>query len=507
MVSSPSSLHGVVAEPEIPSRLSNLPTGSTFDVTARESSFDSRKTLLRRLLRAIAGIDVEADFLAATLGVLLANSLYCALQVGRLARYSTSEVAIAAALVGLLYVLMLKANGAYTRAMSLLRVRETERVIAASFQLLLVGLAVSFCIDLPISRFVVLFSAVAVPSLVLTEKHILEKLVLSLNAHGYAARKTVIYGGGLCGSRTFAVLTRSPKLGLDPVAVVDDDPYEIGKSVRESAYTASRWLNVAPGPLTAGMLRELGAEAVIISSPSISAERFEQVSVEAALAGATLSFVPHDTITSDRALSYWDADGLIFASIDEQRTGSIYEFAKRIFDLVFTLLILLVLSPALFAIGLVIRWTSDGGALFVQERVGKNGKLFKMYKFRTMYANAPKYEHSPVSASDPRITRLGAFLRRTSLDELPQLLNVLRGQMSLVGPRPEMPFIVKGYTELQRQRLWVKPGITGLWQISADRARQIHENIHYDLYYIRHRSFFMDLAILLHTIAFAMHGI
>jgi len=288
---------------------------------------------------------------------------------------------------------------------------------------------------------------------------------------------------------------------------VDDDPYEIGKSVRESAYTASRWLNVAPGPLTAGMLRELGAEAVIISSPSISAERFEQVSVEAALAGATLSFVPHDTITSDRALSYWDADGLIFASIDEQRTGSIYEFAKRIFDLVFTLLILLVLSPALFAIGLVIRWTSDGGALFVQERVGKNGKLFKMYKFRTMYANAPKYEHSPVSASDPRITRLGAFLRRTSLDELPQLLNVLRGQMSLVGPRPEMPFIVKGYTELQRQRLWVKPGITGLWQISADRARQIHENIHYDLYYIRHRSFFMDLAILLHTIAFAMHGI
>jgi lipopolysaccharide/colanic/teichoic acid biosynthesis glycosyltransferase len=130
-----------------------------------------------------------------------------------------------------------------------------------------------------------------------------------------------------------------------------------------------------------------------------------------------------------------------------------------------------------------------------------------MYKFRTMRVDAPQYAHSPTSGRDPRITRIGAFLRRTSFDELPQLINVVQGHMSLVGPRPEMPFIVELYTELQRQRLWVKPGITGLWQISADRAHLIHENIQYDLYYIRNRSFFMDLAILLHTFAFAMRGI
>jgi lipopolysaccharide/colanic/teichoic acid biosynthesis glycosyltransferase len=120
---------------------------------------------------------------------------------------------------------------------------------------------------------------------------------------------------------------------------------------------------------------------------------------------------------------------------------------------------------------------------------------------------APHYALSPTSSLDPRITKIGAFLRRTSLDEIPQLLNVLKGDMSLVGPRPEMPFIVEQYNALHRQRLRVEQGITGLWQISADRAYSIHENIQYDLYYIHHRNFFMDLAILLHTIVFATRGI
>jgi lipopolysaccharide/colanic/teichoic acid biosynthesis glycosyltransferase len=124
-----------------------------------------------------------------------------------------------------------------------------------------------------------------------------------------------------------------------------------------------------------------------------------------------------------------------------------------------------------------------------------------------MYVDALKYALHPEDAEDPRITPVGRFLRRTSLDELPQLINVLRGEMSLVGPRPEMPFIVEQYDAHQRQRLDVIPGITGLWQLSADRAFLIHENIFYDLYYIRHRNFFMDIAVLVHTIAFAMKGV
>jgi lipopolysaccharide/colanic/teichoic acid biosynthesis glycosyltransferase len=154
-----------------------------------------------------------------------------------------------------------------------------------------------------------------------------------------------------------------------------------------------------------------------------------------------------------------------------------------------------------------IHWDSKGPVFFRQLRVGRGGKRFELYKFRSMRVDAPKYGLHPTDGDDPRVTRVGRWLRRTSLDELPQLINILKGDMSLVGPRPEMPFIVEGYNGRHRQRLNVIPGLTGLWQLSADRAFLIHENIQYDLYYIRHRNFFMDLAILLHTAVFAMKGV
>src|SRR5208337_4912311 len=126
----------------------------------------------------------------------------------------------------------------------------------------------------------------------------------------------------------------------------------------------------------------------------------------------------------------------------------------------------------------------------------KDGLLFAMYKFRTMFRDAPQYAYSPKCGDDSQVTPIGRFLRKTSLDELPQFLNVLLGDMSLVGPRPEMPFIVEQYTPLQRQRLSVKPGITGLWQLSADRAFLIHENIEYDLYYLANNPLFLwDIAL------------
>jgi len=158
-------------------------------------------------------------------------------------------------------------------------------------------------------------------------------------------------------------------------------------------------------------------------------------------------------------------------------------------------------------VAILIKMDSPGPVWFKQERVGQNGRVFQMLKFRTMGLETLPYDYSPRASGDPRITRIGRFLRRTSLDELPQLVNVVQGKMSLVGPRPEMPFIVEQYSERHRQRLQVKPGLTGLWQLSGDRAFLIHENVEYDLYYIQHRNFFMDLAILLHTSIFAMRGV
>ncbi|MCL4151543.1 UNVERIFIED_CONTAM: hypothetical protein GTU68_027499 [Idotea baltica] len=170
--------------------------------------------------------------------------------------------------------------------------------------------------------------------------------------------------------------------------------------------------------------------------------------------------------------------------------------AKRMMDILVSATVLLIGAPLFIVAAILIRRESPGPALFIQKRVGKDGKLFPMYKFRTMHINMSGDAPAPDSPYDPRITTIGRYLRRYSLDELPQFLNVLLGNMSLVGPRPEMPFIVEGYSKFQRERLSVKPGITGLWQISYARQSQIHDNIDYDLYYIEHQSFLLDLVVI-----------
>lgn len=143
------------------------------------------------------------------------------------------------------------------------------------------------------------------------------------------------------------------------------------------------------------------------------------------------------------------------------RQGQRSETLQRLLDLLFAVPLLILLSPLLLLLGLAVRLDSAGPALFFQERVGKNGRLFRIIKFRTMFVGADSRGPGITADGDPRVTRVGAFLRRHKLDELPQLFNLLRGEMSLVGPRPELPRYVASYTPRQRQVLAVRPGITG----------------------------------------------
>lgn len=177
-----------------------------------------------------------------------------------------------------------------------------------------------------------------------------------------------------------------------------------------------------------------------------------------------------------------------------------YEWSKRAFDVVVSALGLLLCLPLWGLIALLIKLESPGPVVFVQQRVGQGGRVFRMYKFRTMNAAASAYEVAPNDLTDPRVTGAGRVLRRWSLDELPQLLNVLRGEMSLVGPRPEMPFLVKRYEPWQRWRLTIRPGLTCLWQVVGRKELPLHHNLEYDLYYVRHRGWLLDLAILLRTL-------
>jgi lipopolysaccharide/colanic/teichoic acid biosynthesis glycosyltransferase len=181
--------------------------------------------------------------------------------------------------------------------------------------------------------------------------------------------------------------------------------------------------------------------------------------------------------------------------------------AKRGLDLVLATLGLALGAPVLVAAILAIRLESPGHPIYRQRRVGRDGKEFDLYKLRTMVHGA---EHlgagMAVNEGDPRITRVGALLRRTSLDELPNLLNVLRGDMSIVGPRPTIPVQVAQYTERQRRRLEVKPGITGWAQVNGRTSLPWSERIELDLWYVEHRSLPLDLRILAQTAAMILSG-
>ncbi|WP_454053387.1 sugar transferase [Clostridium sp. Marseille-Q7071] len=192
--------------------------------------------------------------------------------------------------------------------------------------------------------------------------------------------------------------------------------------------------------------------------------------------------------------------------------GKSIQFAiKRLMDIIFSLIGIIILSPIFLILTIWIKLDSKGPAVFKQVRVGKNGKKFTIYKFRTMVVSAEAKRELEIdpsnmdnfvfqSKSDNRVTRAGAFLRKTSLDEIPQLFNVLFGHMSLIGPRPEIPDVVKYYPENYYQRLLVLPGITGLAQVNGRGEIELGKTIYYDLTYIKNFSLWLDIKILFQTV-------
>ena len=190
---------------------------------------------------------------------------------------------------------------------------------------------------------------------------------------------------------------------------------------------------------------------------------------------------------------------------------------KRLMDIGVSLVAMLVFLPLTVVLGAAIKLDSPGPVFFVQPRVGKDGRLFRLYKFRSMFRDADRLKQSlqqmneaegPVFKikRDPRITRVGAFLRKTSLDELPQFINVLRGEMSLVGPRPPLPLEVEKYTDYQRGRLAARPGLTCLWQVQGRSSISFDRWVELDLEYIRNQSLWLDIKILLKTIPAVLKG-
>jgi len=183
-----------------------------------------------------------------------------------------------------------------------------------------------------------------------------------------------------------------------------------------------------------------------------------------------------------------------------------YLLIKRILDIAISLGALISAAPLIALCAAAVRVDSPGPAFFLQRRVGRAGKPFTIYKLRSMAVEAPSYSYK-VAIDDPRITRVGRWLRRSGLDELPQLWNVLRGDMSLIGPRPELPFIVDQYQNGERRRHEIRPGITGWWQIHHRNEVPMHLNLDYDFYYLDNMSLRLDILIAGRTIKIILAGL
>ena len=201
----------------------------------------------------------------------------------------------------------------------------------------------------------------------------------------------------------------------------------------------------------------------------------------------------------------------VFLNKDKIKSRFIYHGMKRLFDIVAATCGIIVLSPLMIIIAVLIKAEDHGPIFYKQVRVGKNGKAFEMYKFRSMFVNADQMLNELKKLNDvegpmfkmkddPRITRIGHFIRKHSFDELPQFLNVIKGDMSLVGPRPPLPSEVAEYSDYDKQRLYVTPGCTGLWQATERNEVGFNEMVQLDIQYIQRASFMFDLWIIWKTI-------
>lgn len=410
----------------------------------------------------------------------------------------------------LIFIFLARAYRVYSQSHTLLQVRDTETILRISC-FTCITLAVEIYVGkLVVPRLMFAVGTIATVLLLLLQKHLTRPLLVRSRA-GSQQRLALIVGTGRDARRLFSYLHHSPDLGITPVAFVDEShsESEAGGVIYGHDYVHRSYAPVLSGGVDGQLVKAMNIAEIYIAGSETPSDRIDALLRLARRHKINLSFVGGaHSIELERHPVITVADGLLItsynSSVEERR---FYDTFKRSFDLLVGVLLLVLTAPAWIVISLWIRMTSPGPIFFKQERTGQNGKPFFMYKFRSMYIDAPVYATSPQESNDRRITSAGRILRKTSLDELPQLLNVLRGEMSLVGPRPEMPFITMDYTPLEAMRLSVPQGLTGFWQLSADRKYSIHESVEYDLYYIENRGFFLDLAILLHTALFAMHGI
>jgi exopolysaccharide biosynthesis polyprenyl glycosylphosphotransferase len=323
-------------------------------------------------------------------------------------------------------------------------------------------------------------------------------LVSWLAASGHAGRRLLIVDAGPVGREIASLIGTHPWSGLSLVGFASDDPVLVGTYV--AGYPV-----LGTTSDVVRLVKEHAIDDVIVALPARQHEQIVRLALDLLPLPVQVRIVPErfEMISARaRVEDFW---GIPLIGIRDPAITGFDRAVKRVFDLVIAGAALVLLLPVMVVIAIAIKLDSPGPIFYGPLRVGENGRYFRMWKFRTMVAGADA-EQRYKTPDDPRRTRVGRVLRRWSLDELPNLINVLLGQMSLVGPRPEQPWIVERYEPWQRKRFAVPPGITGWWQVNGRSDKPLHENVDYDIYYIQNYSPLLDLVILFKTIPVVLKG-
>jgi exopolysaccharide biosynthesis polyprenyl glycosylphosphotransferase len=407
------------------------------------------------------------------------------------------------------WVAAIAANKAYERRFVGVGNAEFERVFRAFLHLIVVTVFIFYAADVRVARGYVFPALALALGLDLVGRYLARKWLHRMRRSG-ASMTSVIAIGGSASVAAFAALVRRDRhAGMHVVGAC------LPSSADESAPANAEFADIGVPVLgdvdsIADVVRDQGAHTVAVLSGEISAERLRWISWQLEGTSADLVVSPGLAEIGGRRLHIQPVAGLPLLHIEEPEFTGFRRLIKGAFDRIIAGVALLMLSPFLVLIGLAVRLTSSGPALFTQTRIGRYGREFRMVKFRSMCADAEdrRAELLTVNESegvlfkirqDPRVTAVGRVLRRFSLDELPQLLNVLRGSMSLVGPRPPLPDEVARYQDDVRRRLLVKPGLTGLWQISGRSDLSWEESVRLDLRYVEDWSLSLDLFVLWKT--------
>jgi exopolysaccharide biosynthesis polyprenyl glycosylphosphotransferase len=378
---------------------------------------------------------------------------------------------------------------------------EAQRLITAHAATVLAFAGVLYFSFRDISRLQVIYFALISLLFLIAYRAVFRLLLHFFGDKRYGARRVIIVGAGSAGRQVGEMVIKHSWTGLKLVGFMDDNP---------QADTLG-YPHLGSLDRCVAVVQEQRINEIIFTLPRYAHHKLANLVAALHHLKVNVRVMPNFMDLVFLRSEVEDLGGMPLVTLREPALDPLQRLTKRLFDLLVGGISFILALPIMGLIALLIKFDSPGPIIFKQQRAGENGRPFKMYKFRTMVHDA-EAQHSELIQKteaglpihkfydDPRVTQFGRFLRRTSLDELPQLINILKGEMSLVGPRPELPWLVDQYEPWQRKRFEVPQGLTGWWQVNGRSDKLMHLHTDEDLYYIKHYSLWLDIQILWRTL-------